>query len=64
MIFYKEYYYTNDLNQDIYGNPEWFHEVVGYSVVSPEDENPYGTTLVKWSPKTKPAEEFKTVRRR
>lgn len=62
MIFYKEYKRTNDLNNDIYKNPEWFHEVVGYSVVSPEDENPYGTSLVKWSSKTKPEEKFQHAR--
>lgn len=55
MIFYKEYKRTNDLNNDIYGNPEWFHEVVGFST----DGTIYAQILVKWSPKTKPAEKFK-----
>lgn len=59
MIFYKEYYCTDNLNNAIERNSEWCHEVVGYSAVFPEYRNAYRLILVKWSPKTKPAEEFK-----
>lgn len=59
MIFYKEYYYTSDLNQAIEQNPEWRCEVVGYTVNGDSRGNRFTQILVKWSPKTKPAEEFK-----
>lgn len=59
MIFYKEYEGAVGLNNDIYSNPEWRHEVVGYTVAVDEMTGANSYILVKWSPKTKPAEEFK-----
>lgn len=55
MTFYKLYNFPESLNQAIEQNPEWQHEVVGFS----SDGTIYTQILVKWSPKTKPAEEFK-----
>lgn len=40
MIFYKKYFDVDDLNKDIRNNPQWLHEVEGYTDNS---------ILVKWA---------------
>lgn len=40
MIFYKKYFDVDDLNKDIRNNPQWLHEVQGYTDNS---------ILVKWA---------------
>lgn len=40
MIFYKKYFDVDDLNRDIRNNPQWLHEVKGYTGNS---------ILVKWT---------------
>lgn len=40
MIFYKKYFYVKVLNRDIRNNPQWLHEVQGYT------DN---IILVKWT---------------
>lgn len=40
MIFYKKYFYVKALNRDIRNNPQWLHEVQGYTG---------NIILVKWT---------------